>query len=84
MRGRRRRRKSKNTKTSKKNKNKNKDTHRYGLVVRIEGFHPFGPGSIPGIGKMGQRAKPPRGCPGFKRISTQTSVAQLVERGPFI
>ena len=24
--------------------------YRYGLVVRIEGFHSFGPGSIPGIG----------------------------------
>jgi hypothetical protein len=25
---------------------------RYGLVVRISGSHPGGPGSIPGIGKM--------------------------------
>ncbi len=25
---------------------------RYGLVVRISGFHPGGPGSIPGIGKI--------------------------------
>lgn len=24
--------------------------YRYGLVVRIEGLHPSGPGSIPGIG----------------------------------
>ena len=25
----------------------------YGLVVRISGFHPDGPGSIPGVGSFG-------------------------------
>ena len=30
------------------------ETVRYGLVVRIPGSHPGGPGSIPGNGNFGQ------------------------------
>ena len=50
-------------------------------MVRIEGFHPFGPGSIPGIGKMGQFAKPPRGCPGLKPISNSLTATNLNSSG---
>ena len=44
----------------------------HGLVVRISGFHPGGPGSIPGAGNLGliagfmthliTRYKPPKFC----------------------